>query len=557
MPMLTKKKLIFDFLRTHSILITGIFTAGLLNSIGTLLIPVFIGKYYQVVLHVHSVRGAYFDSWLPGTQDAVAFFILFFSLIAGKGLFMFFQKYLTGYGSELFSRKLREDLLAKQLAFTMDVHNRKPVGKYLLRYSGDLNAIQRYISTGMITFSIDMLFIMLAFCLLFFLQYQMALILLAASILLFGVIMLLNRRLKLLTLKRRNIRSENLSFVASRLHALQTIKVFNREKVESKKFERNSFRLFQYGVQYYNRLAVISSVLPLSLYLVLGILMVYVYFIKMNGHTDIPASTLLIFLMMSINLLPVLKRVIRVNTTWQAGDISFQKVLNIFNAPEESRHGDTVLKNEPCRVTISGVTFGYRADRPVFSNLSFTARPNEITLIKGSQGSGKSTLFKLMLGLYLPQEGTIQLNDIPTSCMSPFHLRKQMTLVSDDLPLLGKTVFESVSYSRKEERRDPAAAMLSKLKFSSAGSAETDLDLPVMEQGLNLSAGQQKLLRISRALLTRKKILLLDEPFSGLDAGSKENFIRLLNSLRSKRTILIADHQETTGLAYDQVVVLP
>lgn len=552
--MLTKKKLILDFLKSHPFLFTAVFIAGLLNSISILLIPVFVGKFYQVALHTHSIHGSLISSWIYRSKEPVLFFVLFFTLIALRSLFIFFQKYLTGYGSEIFSKKLREGLLAKQMVFTMDAHSRKPVGKYLLRYSGDLNAIQRYISHGIITLIIDLLFMVLAFSFLYFLQPQLAMIIIVASPLLFGIIMILNRKLKLLTLKRRNIRSENLSFVTSRLSAMLTIKVFNREKIEEKKFEKNSDKLFNYGIQYYRWLGFIEAILPFTLYLMLGIVMVYVYYIKSVWKIDISATTLIIFLMITINILPVLKRIIRVNTIWQAGDISFQKVLNIFNAPEEKRDGSILLNTHPSSISFVDVSYGYENNPLVITDLSFMLQPNTITLLKGPQGSGKSTIFKLMLGLYKPVKGSILIDGINLNSVSPFLLRKKITLVSDELPLLGKTIFESVSYSRKEERREPAENMLRKLNFRLGDARELDLDYRVTEHGSNLSKGQRKLLLITRALLTRKKILLLDEPFSGLDSHARDNFIKQLNKLKEKRTILIADDQEASGLWIDQII---
>lgn len=556
MHMLTKRKLIFQFFNSYPLLLISTFIVAVLSGIATLLIPVFIGKYYQIVLETDSLRGKYFDKLFSTNDEIVAFFILFFSVIVLKSVFVFLQKYLTGYGSELFSKKLREDLLTKQMAFVMQVHERKPVGKYLLRYSGDLNAIQRYISGGIISFSADILFLLMTITFALFLQKELALILLLLAPPAFLIINMVNKNLKVYTLKRRNIRSENLSFVASRLSALMTVKIFNRERIEQEKFADNSGKLFNYGVKYYRWFAFLNSLVPFLIYLIVMVLMVSVYYMKGVWNIHIPVSTLLIFLMLVINLLPVFKRVLRVNMIWQAGDISFQKVLGIFNSPEETRITNALIMDEPGPVEFNSVTFGYDKSNPVIKNLSFRINPNEVTLIKGNQGSGKSTLFKLLLGLYPCNSGIITVNETDISGISAFSLRKKITLVSDELPLLGKTIFESVSYSRKKEKRVLAENMLKKFNFGTQAPELLDIDYKVDEQGRNLSRGQRKILLITRALLTRKKILLLDEPFAGLDSSSRENFIMLLNNLKKKRTIIIADDHETPGIIYDQVITL-
>src|SRR5436189_2985490 len=131
---MNKRKLLADYFRKYPALLSFTFLSGLLNSFTTLLIPVFIGKYYQLAFHSHSQRGHLFDRILFHAEDLNTFFIAFILLITVKGLFTFLEKYLAGYSAELFSRDLRDKLFQAQLSFTMTAFEKKPVGKYLLRY---------------------------------------------------------------------------------------------------------------------------------------------------------------------------------------------------------------------------------------------------------------------------------------------------------------------------------------------------------------------------------------------------------------------------------------
>src|SRR5262249_27224006 len=145
--------------------------------------------------------------------------------------------------SELFSKDLREDLIRAQMAFTMPAFEKKPPGKYLLRYSGDLSAIQRYVMNGIIKFGIDILFLILAFAALALLNLSFTLIIFISFPVFFAFIFYLNKYLQRITIKRRNTRSELLAFVSARLHSLMTVKIFNRETIEQEKFEKNSAKL--------------------------------------------------------------------------------------------------------------------------------------------------------------------------------------------------------------------------------------------------------------------------------------------------------------------------
>ena len=142
-------------------------------------------------------------------------------------------------------------MFSRQLNAKLEVHQKKETGLYLLRYTGDLSAIQNYLTKGVITFVNDCLHLVLALLVLAFLNVHLTLILLASYPIIFISILFLNKRLKVLTGKRRNRRSNNLSFVASRLNSILTIKAFNRQSVENEKYAKGSTNLYEYGVKYY------------------------------------------------------------------------------------------------------------------------------------------------------------------------------------------------------------------------------------------------------------------------------------------------------------------
>ena len=127
-------------------------------------------------------------------------------------------------------------------------------------------------------------------------------------------------------------------------------------------------------------------------------------------------------------------------------------------------------------------------------------------------------------------------------------------MVSSELPLIGSTVFETISYSRKEEKRDAALRLLNELGFR-LENYESILDYPVFDGGKNLSAGQRKLLMIARALLTKKKIILLDEPFVDLDEDNKLKVVKMILKIKENHTILAVDKDINT-LPSDKVIPL-
>lgn len=550
--MTTKRTILRRFFRDHSALVLFTLLAGLLNNFITLTIPVFVGKYYQLAFHTRSPRAWLLDRYFD-IHDIRSFFIWFGILLLAKTLFTFFEKFLTGKSGETFSKDLRERLFPAQLSFTQQAFERKSYGKYLLRYSGDLGAIQRYVTKGILRFGIDALFMTFAFLLLLTLNVRMTLYVFTAFLLFFALAYVLNNHLKVLTVKRRNIRSELLSFVSSRLHGLLTVKVFNREPVESRKFNTSSGRLYGFGIRYFRVYGFITALFPFFLYSSLLFVFYYSYRLRQSDPNTFSAHALIIYIVTLIHLLPVLRRTLEVTLVWQAGDVSLQKILRIFNSPMEAKDSREDAKFENPGIRIQGLEYKF-GEHTVYSGLSFDIPPFTTTWVKGEPGSGKSTLFKILLGIYPLSKGDIYLDGEKADMRDVFALRKNMTLVSDEVPLIGKTVFEAVSYSRKEEKMEKAAKVLEELQAFIAPDQRLRLDQRLLDGGTNLSLSQRRTLQIARALLTKKRILLLDDPFQGLDVRTRTHFASILHKLKSKRTILIASGAQYPEIEFDRVV---
>lgn len=549
--MQTKKSILIAFIKSNSKIIFSAFLFGILSIFSSILVPVFIGKYYQIAFHKHSTRGKMFDAVFGHITGIKIFFISFGILIFLKFLFDYLMRYYLGISGELFAKSTRENLFARQMNVKLEEHQKKETGLYLLRYSGDLSAIQNYLTKGIISFTNDCLHFLLGLAVLAIYNLELTLILLASYPVIFISILYLNKKLKILTSKRRNRRSNNLSFVSSRLISLLTIKAFNRQNVEKEKYIKGSTDLFLLGKRYYRLHSFIHALLPFMLYGMLAIILFVAYSLK-NEHHKIHAHDLVTFIMTVISLMPVLKRILNVNFVWQSGDVSFTKMLRVFNAKQESSNTSEEKKITRGSITFNNVSFTFYKGDSVFKNLSFSIPDNSLVLISGEHQSGKSTLFKLIMGLYPANEGEIFVGNNNIDNYSKLFLRKKITIVSDEFPLIGKTVFEAISYSRKEENRLPAFKILQKLNYAKENETDSLLDEPIFENGKNLSYSQRKILMFARALLTNKKILLLDEPFEGLDDNLVLILVSILEELKlSNRTILLIDRNRHQQLKYD------
>ena len=547
----------FDVIRSFAVkkrgIITGAFVTGVISTGCSVIIPLFIGQYYNIVFHSQSSRGAIFEK-LFGHIESVTFFLIVFGLfLLFRLLLTFLEKYFIGLTGESFSNSIRQQLFSKQLHTELSTFESKDTGVYLLRYSGDLKSVQDYLTKGIIQFCYDCFFMLGAFILLYILNAQLAFIFALAIPVLLITNAILNKRLKAITGQRRNLKSRNLAFVATRLKSVLTIKLFNRESIEADKYNKRSTELFKIGKKYQAIAAFMQALYPFILYTSL-LAILWVAYLQVNSDNKIiDGSTLVTFIMLVISIIPVFKRLLRVNMIWVSGNVSFSKLLLLFNANEENKAKTPKINRIKGSLKAEGISFKYSNDF-VLQNINFTIEPGTITSLAGPQGSGKSTLFKLITGLYPLEKGKLFIDNYLVAEISKHILRKNITIISDNLPLLGRTYFEAVSYSRKEKNRAAAKALLTELGIF-AGSENDILNKQIIDGGRNISNGEKKLLNIARALLTNKKIILMDEPFTDLSPKAIDLVCKCIEKRRGKHTIIIADNLNI-NIAYDNRITL-
>ncbi len=528
------------FLKNHIRLISIVFLICFLANVVTLILPIYIAQSFDLLFDISSHRAQilYLIPFLV-QKEITAYLIVFSALLLLKGILDFSCKYLMALLGEKQLHFFRKKIFTHQLAIKMETYEEKGIGKYLLRYSGDLNSIQSLLTKGGLQFICDVLIITLAIFILYQISPVLAQSIFAVLLVLTIVLFILNKKLHQASLKRRNAKSGLLKFVSHRLQAILTVKSFNREVIEANRFNKKTDRLLELGKNYQRIHSGISAIIPAGLYLMLGVMMLVFINLKKYSPGEIQADQYFAAILLTITLLPVFRRCFRVNILWRNASISFKKLIHIFELEKEKQDQQEALQKISGALNIINLSFRFPNKHLLFENLNIKIPGNGIYTIHGKGGTGKSSLVKLLNGSYLPGSGFIFLDDLDYQELSRKILRKYISVVSDHFHLLGNTVFEAISYSRKKEKRPVANNMLSKLGLS----RELSLDTRIGELGQNLSFQQKKLLQYSRAFLTRKPILIIDQGFDNLDKAAMKNICQYLHQIKHKTTIIILDQK--------------
>lgn len=233
-----------------------------------------------------------------------------------------------------------------------------------------------------------------------------------------------------------------------------------------------------------------------------------------------------------------------------------QRIQDVMTSDPEQRN---VNKEDPHlkgKVTFENVSFKYNyfGDN-VLSNISFSINPGEKVAIVGTSGSGKSTITKLLLGLYKPNVGRILLDDYDIESLDIKKIRKQIGTVSQEAKLFHKTILDNIIIGKKGlNETDVLIATERANILADISSSPLGLQTTISEKGVNFSGGQRQRLALARAIVHSPPILLLDEATSALDNISEKKIEESISSLSCTRIIIA--HRLSTIKDADRILVL-
>jgi subfamily B ATP-binding cassette protein HlyB/CyaB len=245
---------------------------------------------------------------------------------------------------------------------------------------------------------------------------------------------------------------------------------------------------------------------------------------------------------------------------FQQARLSVERLGDLMNAPSEpyTDQPRRDIQAQAGEVRVEQLAFRYADDLPLlYERLSFRIAPGTVTALMGPSGSGKSTLAKLLQAFYLPSHGAIRLDGVDARHLSANELRSHFGVVPQETVLFSGTVRENLLLAQPNA---PFEELVAACKVAQIHEVIERLpkgyDSELGERGTGLSGGQKQRLAIARALLKHPKILIFDEAIANLDAATADEFIRTVNTLHGRVTILFITHALPRSLQVDQVVRL-
>ena len=494
------------------------------------------------------ILGKIIDTITAGQAVTIAMVVLYFLLIALTGFTEAAREgLLTVFGQKI-THTLRSRLMAKQIRLTADALNHQEPGALVSRFVGDVDAVESLFTSGIVSMFADACRIISILAVIWFRNRGLALVLLVLLPFLFWFTRHVQKNMLAAQLDNRKAVSRASGFVPETLHNIRTIHTLGKEEYVEQRYDTyigDSYRAME-KTNFYD--AVYSPIILVLNAIVVAVVML----LSASGNTKI----LTLFGMSAGTAVAVMNYISQVFTpveslgmeiqTIQSAIAGVRRINEFLGQPElEEQHAShaTAQKAVNPFVELKDVTFGYD-DHTVLSHLSLQVQTGEQVTLSGRTGAGKSTIFKLLMGLYSPDSGSVTIGGIPADQIPEDEKRKLFGYVEQSSHMVPGTVKDQITLfdDRITMEQVRSAAQLTGLEDAIL-SLPQGYDTPCTQE--IFSQGQWQLLSIARAAAAQPELLLLDEITANLDAETEQAVLRALKRVSEHRTVVSISHRVT------------
>ena len=461
--------------------------------------------------------------------------------------------------------RIRNDLFAHAMALSLRFHDRTPVGKLLTRLTSDVDALAEVFGSGAVGVLADLVTLLVIAVTMISIEWRLGLLLLLSQVPVVLGILWLQGRYRTANYRVREELSQLNADLQENLQGLEVVQMFRREATNSARFSRvtTAYREAVTGTILYDSaisafiewvaLSAVAVVLALGGWMVLG--------------SAMGLGTLTTFILYSQRLFDPLRQLAERFTQIQGGLTAVERIGELLEQPIEiaelpsSERTAAAIQSGSERasageVVFENVSFAYRDDDPILTNLSFRIGPGEHVALVGPTGSGKTTVIRLLCRLYEPQQGRILLDGVDIRQLPIPTLRQRLGVVLQDTFLFSGNVADNLRLdapiSSDDLQKICAELGLEPLLRRLPDGLATEL----RERGGNLSSGERQLLSVARVAIRDPSVLVMDEATAFMDPSTEATLQRDLARLLQQRTAIVIAHRLATVEASDRILVL-
>ena len=484
--------------------------------------------------------------------------ILIIVAFSSKGLSLYFARInIIRVGEEVageLQKKVTNNILTSDIQTLDNRHS----GKYISNIMYDTHHVKNLVGVGVLNLMKDSFSVIALVTLMFYQNWKLALFAILMMPLAGGLAKSLGKRIGKATSKA-GISSGNLaSFLSEIFKGIKMIRIYQKEKEENEKANIVINDLVEKNIKIGSVLIRATPIMEtLTGFMIAGFI---VFSGKLISTGELGVNNFFSFLAAMMLAYQPIRSLATLNMSAYQGAEAFKRIIKIIDKDiqikEFENNPELILKNSD--IEFKKVEFKYdTTNEQAIKNISISIKGNTMAAFVGHSGAGKSTIINLLPRFYDPQLGSIEIDGQDIKNVSLSSLRRNLSLVSQDVILFDDSVRNNIAYAKPgASNQDIEEAC----KFAASNEFINRLpkgyDTKIGENGVRLSGGQKQRISIARAILKESPIILLDEATSSLDAESEEIVQNAITNLTKNKTTLVIAHRLSTIHNADKIFVM-
>lgn len=491
------------------------------------------------------------DTITSGTMPTFYMVLMYFGFLLITGLMESAREtFLTVFGQKI-THSLRSALMYKYSCLTTSGLTSQEPGTVVSRFVGDADTVENLFTSGIISMFADACKIISIVAVIWFKNKGLAIVLLVILPFLFVFTRIIQKNMLAAQIENRRAVGRASGHVPETLHNIRTIHTLGKENYMAQRYDEyicESYTAIEKN-NFYD--ALYSLVILILNAIVVAVVMLFsasdnqsvLTFFGMSAGTAVAVINYISQIFAPVENLGMeiqtiqsaIAGVHRINEFFELDEFSVKKDLYIVENTAMAADSDVL-------VDFNNVTFSYDDDKNVVENLSFSIKKGEQVTLSGRTGAGKSTIFKLLLGLYDPDNGSVLIAGQKATAIPDSEKRKVYGYVEQTFHMVPGTVKDQITlYDTLITDEDVIEAAKTAGLHDAIMELENGYDTICKPE--DFSQGQWQLLSIARAAAAKPELLLLDEITANLDADTEKNVLDALNRVSKNRTVISISHR--------------
>jgi len=469
--------------------------------------------------------------------------------------------YIDNYYTESVGQWVAHDLRVRVYdhlhRLSLTFYDHQQTGPLLSTITSDVATVQNFASSATLGILVDLLTIVMMLGLMFWLEWDFALIAIGVTPFLLLFVMRFKKSVKSVTHEVRKRQSDIVAVVQQGLESVRVVKAFARQDLEQGRMGDASRAQVDAALKARRVKSLLSPVVSIVIALCTAIVIWRGADRILAGAMTVGALT--VFLAYLTKFFKPVQDLAKMTNSIAQAAVGLERIRKILDTDVVIPERIDAKPLPSCRgeITFENVAFGYDPEAPVLKDVSFKITPGQLVGIVGTTGGGKSTVVSLIPRFYDPIGGRVLIDGVDLKELQLASLRSKIGYVLQDTVLFHGTVRENIGYGRPNASEEDIVAAA---KLANAHDFITAMphgyDTMVGDRGLTLSGGQRQRIGIARAVIRDTPILILDEPTAALDTESERLVIEGLERLMKGRTVITIAHRLSTIRDAHKIIVL-